>query len=123
YSPLNKDTNEIRVVKISPQVDPKFNVSCEFTIVSLDAKPVYRALSYTWGDPKDTLPITLNGHRFEVTRNLKRALQRLRTLGTEVSIWIDAICINQVDMDERMHQVQLMRVIYQNPEEVIVYLG
>ena len=89
----------------------------------MDSNPVYKALSYTWGDPQDTLPITLNGHRFKVTRNLKKALECLRSLNMQTPIWIDAICINQIDMDERMHQVQLMRYIYEKPIEVIVYLG
>lgn len=91
--------------------------------MSLDDKLSYKALSYTWGAANDTLPITLNGHRFEVTRNLKRALQRLRAFDAEMPIWIDAICINQVDIIERMHQVQLMRYIFESPVEVIVYLG
>ncbi|KAH7347015.1 heterokaryon incompatibility protein-domain-containing protein, partial [Pyrenochaeta sp. MPI-SDFR-AT-0127] len=91
--------------------------------MSLDDKFRYRALSYTWGTTNDTLPISLNGHRFEVTRNLKRALQRLRAFDAGTPIWIDAICINQIDMDERMHQVQLMRYIYESPVEVVCYLG
>jgi len=123
YTPLDRGRREIRVVRIAPGVDPSFDISCELAVVSLDSSPSYTALSYTWGNPKDTLPITLNGHRFDVTRNLKRALQRLRTIDTNTTYWIDAICINQVDMDERMHQVQLMRYIFESPKEVVVYLG
>ncbi|KAF2786516.1 HET-domain-containing protein, partial [Melanomma pulvis-pyrius CBS 109.77] len=123
-NPLSKPKREIRVVTISPQSSTSdFDISCAFTVVSLDTNPTYKALSYTWGDPQDTLPILVNGHRVNVTRNLKRALQRLRSLDTPTPIWIDAICINQVDMDERMHQVQLMRDIYEKPDEVVVYLG
>lgn len=123
YSPLNKGKREIRLVKLFPDHDPDYDIRCEISIVSLDTRPFYKALSYTWGNPNDTVPITLNGHRFVVTRNLKKALQRLRDLDTETPIWIDAICINQVDTAERMHQVELMRVIFENPNEVVVWLG
>jgi hypothetical protein len=123
YSPLDKAKREIRLVKLFPEPDPDYDIRCELSNVSLDTHPLYKALSYTWGKSNDTVPITLNGHRFAVTRNLKKALQRLRALDTDTPIWIDAICINQVNTDERMHQVELMRVIFENPKEVIVWLG
>ncbi|KAH7397136.1 heterokaryon incompatibility protein-domain-containing protein [Pyrenochaeta sp. MPI-SDFR-AT-0127] len=123
YKPLDTTKNEIRIVRILADADPDYDIGCELSVVSLDDRSLYRALSYTWGAANDTLPIRLNGHRFEVTRNLKRALQRLRAFDTEIPIWIDAICINQTDIIERMYQVQLMRYIFESPMEVIVYLG
>lgn len=38
-------------------------------------------------------------------------------------IWIDALCINQEDLDEKSHQVSLMRHIFARAEKVIVWLG
>lgn len=123
YSPLDRAKQEIRLVKLSSDIDPEYDVRCEVSAVSLNTRPVYLALSYTWGDPNDTVPITLNGQRLAITRNLKRALQRLRTINTKTLVWIDALCINQLDPAERMHQVEMMRVIFENPTEVIVWLG
>jgi hypothetical protein len=40
-----------------------------------------------------------------------------------VVFWVDAICINQADLDERAQQVKQMRDIYQSAEEVIIDLG
>ena len=37
--------------------------------------------------------------------------------------WIDALCINQTDNDEKGQQVRLMREIYASAESVIVWLG
>jgi hypothetical protein len=37
--------------------------------------------------------------------------------------WIDSICINLADKEERNQQVQLMSEIYRNAREVIVWLG
>ncbi|KAF1996615.1 hypothetical protein P154DRAFT_498258 [Amniculicola lignicola CBS 123094] len=123
YSPLDKANKQIRIVKISSKVDPDFDLRVDFSVVSLKANPVYTALSYTWGDGKDTILIKVNGYRLDVTRNLKRALERLRIFGSSTWFWIDAICINQMDIEERTNQVQLMREIYEKPQEVIVYLG
>ena len=37
--------------------------------------------------------------------------------------WIDSICIDQSNLQERAHQVQLMQLIYRQAEQVIVWLG
>lgn len=37
--------------------------------------------------------------------------------------WIDAICIDQTNVRERNHQVQMMRQIYSNAESVFAWLG
>jgi hypothetical protein len=123
YAPLDPARREIRLIKLHPDPDPHYDIQCEVFVVSLGTRPVYKALSYTWGDPGDTVPISLNGQRYAVTQNLKKALQRLRTLDTETPIWIDAICINQADTTERMQQVELMRVIFESTSEVFVWLG
>ena len=38
-------------------------------------------------------------------------------------IWIDAICINQADLEERSQQVKLMGVVYRMAKRVLVWLG
>lgn len=43
--------------------------------------------------------------------------------GAEKRIWIDAICINQDDVDEKSAQVSLMDVIYSRASFVIAWLG
>jgi hypothetical protein len=67
----------------------------------------YEALSYTWGDdsenPKEE--INLNGCSFSVTANLYAALQVLRKEDRERVIWVDAVCINQNDIEDKERQV------------------
>ncbi|KAF2817135.1 uncharacterized protein BDZ99DRAFT_357693, partial [Mytilinidion resinicola] len=92
YDSLAKDHNEIRLIKLSSSSDPNYDIGCELIVTSLDENPKYKALSYTWGNPNDTVPITLNDQRFDITRNLKKALQSLRTLDTDTPYWVDAIC-------------------------------
>jgi hypothetical protein len=38
-------------------------------------------------------------------------------------MWIDALCINQEDLDERSEQVNFMWDIYRGAEKVVVWLG
>ncbi|KAK3112237.1 hypothetical protein LTR53_011712 [Teratosphaeriaceae sp. CCFEE 6253] len=83
----------------------------------------YYCLSYCWGDTTErTVAILLDGDRFAVTKNLHKALQCIRKPNAEVRIWVDQICINQGDHDERAHQVSIMKHIF-NRTKVIVWLG
>jgi len=38
-------------------------------------------------------------------------------------LWIDALCINQRDIQERSHQVQHMATIYRSAKSVVIWLG
>lgn len=76
-----------------------------------------------WGDPKDTVPIILDGHVFNITTNLESALRHLRWEDTARTFWIDAICIDQRDIQERGHQVQCMGDFYRAAEQTTVWLG
>jgi len=38
-------------------------------------------------------------------------------------VWIDAICINQDDLDERSSQLQIMGDIYSQAQDVVIWLG
>ncbi|KAK7932155.1 hypothetical protein PG985_002867 [Apiospora marii] len=89
----------------------------------------YEALSWNWGtESKDCGIRVLYGHRREqrrlaVSRELALALKYLRHARTDRILWIDALCINQADHEERNHQVQMMSRIYNNAQQVCVWLG
>jgi hypothetical protein len=55
--------------------------------------------------------------------NLHLALIHHRHTRYERIFWVDALCINQDDFDERGHQVRGMSTIYANAQEVLVWLG
>lgn len=88
-------------------------ISCTLQTVSLLAKPAFLALSYTWGDPKIRKSITVDGKSSQITQNLWDALYHIRKDHEEVTIWVDALCINQTDFEEKNSQVPLMKHIYQ----------
>jgi len=123
YTPLDPLKSEIRLLKLSP--DALSIVSCRLSISSLLERPKYRALSYVWGDPKVTETILVNGQNFAATTNLASALRSARdhALDDTIILWADAICINQNDLDEKSHQVQLMGDIYRQASIVLSWLG
>ncbi|EUC46971.1 hypothetical protein COCMIDRAFT_45858, partial [Bipolaris oryzae ATCC 44560] len=121
---LDRSRREIRLLELLPKTQWPNNPqpACRIFHASLDQHPSYRALSYVWGDKSDTRHILVNGRTFEVTRNLFEALNSIVESESFV-IWIDAICINQADDEEKGWQVALMGDIYRQTSEVIAWLG
>lgn len=98
-------------------------IRCQIETYDAHSAPDYEALSYVWGDPSRELPMESDGKHLFITRTLDVALRRLRFPQEARMIWIDQICINQDDLDERAQQVQLMKSIYSNAKRVLVWLG
>ncbi|KAH6684026.1 heterokaryon incompatibility protein-domain-containing protein [Halenospora varia] len=126
-TPLNSKASEIRILELlpGPETGQIFGKLSRHHLDDSDqhVNAPYDALSYMWGTPKDAKTIHLNDNdSFKVTPNLSAALHALRLLDKPRAIWIDAICINQNDLQERSDQVQLMRKIYQQAATVYVWL-
>lgn len=83
----------------------------------------YEALSYTWGDLHKSHELEVNGKTLPITRNLHLALQHLQNPHEDRILWIDALCIDQENIEERGHQVRNMASIYENAIRVIIWLG
>ena len=90
--------------------------------MALFRAPPFVALSYCWGDLADTICITVNDLEVLVTVNLHAALRQLRAVGVKF-VWVDALCINQQDREERSIQIRRMSVIYKKAKQVTVWLG
>jgi hypothetical protein len=58
-----------------------------------------------------------------ITQNLDVALRNLRFQEKERAVYIDALCINQKDNDEKGKQVAIMGQIYRLSGQTIVWLG
>ena len=128
YDALDSSTNGIRLLSILPYEKPNDRetadtVRCKVFPVTFASIPKYEALSYTWGAEDATETIELNGQRFKVRTNLYDALHHLRHKTEERVIWVDAICINQKDNDERSCQVSIMPSIYSRAQKVLIWLG
>ena len=95
-----------------------------FVVSCVTGQPVwYTALSYVWGDSAFVMPMVCNGAPFRTTVNLDTALRHLRHTGKSIMLWVDQICINQKDLQEKTQQVLLMSKIYERAWNTVVWLG
>jgi hypothetical protein len=148
---LSKDIEEAgRQVKAR---ESYINIQCSLEIVDLTDAPAYDALSYTWGNPttvflqdgKDKLPdigdercipISCQARTILVTLSLYRALLNLLLADIQSTAlahisgkpkekytWIDALCIDQSNIEERNCQVPMMGKIYNQAQTVLAWLG
>ncbi|KIJ59472.1 hypothetical protein HYDPIDRAFT_43975 [Hydnomerulius pinastri MD-312] len=124
YTPLPSRAFRLLTIHPPSQSDPSL-ISCELSTHIISSAPPYAALSYTWGSYRNPIPIQLGHHLFPVRQNLHQALThiRLNAGGSPVTLWADAICINQDDLDERTDQVRQMHAIYKTAQDVLVWLG
>lgn len=119
-------------------------ISLRITQYAVHRRPAYAAISYTWGpNPKhirstntssssasSTTPsdpytrlIRVNGRPFRVRVNLWNLLYHLRQRGESRFLWVDALCIDQENLEERNFHVQRMSKIYENSQKTFVWLG
>ncbi|EME81980.1 uncharacterized protein MYCFIDRAFT_18253, partial [Pseudocercospora fijiensis CIRAD86] len=98
----------------SPHDEPK--IICSMTHKSLGERPLpaYETISYCWGNSLHRSEVIVNGHRVSVPASTAMAIRRMR---------IDALCINQRDVDERTVQVSLMGEIFRHSTGNLIYLG
>lgn len=91
--------------------------------------PDFFAISYVWGSLDDPGEVIVESapegaNKISTTRNLDAALRHFRLMTDDpVPIWIDAICIDQGNLEERSHQVAMMGSIYQIAYKTVVWLG
>ena len=85
--------------------------------------PPYEAVSYCWGTDRDTQHILCGGRPIGITQNLFLALRQFRQPTAARTLWVDAVCIDQENIDERGRQVQVMGEIYRRSRCTLVWLG
>lgn len=119
---MRSSDREIRLLDLLPgQVDHL--VRCTTRVVSLNEHPDFETVSYVWGDRAAEEAIDVSGTQVAVTRNLHAGLLRLRRSRTIRTLWIDQICINQWDLEEKAAQVALMRDIYKQCTRCVTWMG
>jgi Heterokaryon incompatibility protein (HET) len=135
YRTLQNLEKEIRLVVIEPagrseDARTVLRLSLRYTSLADPDHVPYNALSYCWGEDSDAGRIILtdceSGKQdieIYVRRNLVSALKRLRSVDRPRTLWVDLICINQADLQERAQQVGLMGEIFASAQSVRVWLG
>ncbi len=79
-----------RVLELDPRSKGE-KIQGRMHIVDWDNVPEYEAISYAWGDPKDTDLVYLDGKAVNVTKNLKVALEHFRYDDKTRFLWADAV--------------------------------
>ncbi|RMY79653.1 hypothetical protein D0864_09011 [Hortaea werneckii] len=120
YRPLDKESLEIRLLTIYPTTDPsEVPVKCSLSHANLgkEPKPTYETISYAWGTSKERKTIVVDDFSLEVPVSAERAIRRMRLRDQSRVLWIDAICVNQADTNEKNHQVGI------NTSQGLIWLG
>ena len=105
YPPLPTGSNRIRLLRLLPGSD-EAEVRCEifdYYLPNINASCPYEALSYVWGDASNRKQVFIGSENncLDVTFSLFTALQRFRDRQLPRILWVDALCINQDDLQER----------------------
>jgi hypothetical protein len=123
YKKLDSRSYEIRILNLEKGTDDG-RIHCTLEHTTLIEPGSYFALSYCWGDLTKTKQVIVDGNVVEVTENLAHVLRQVRSRKYRLKrVWVDAICINQDDKEERGLQVRNMQHIYSKAQYVISCLG
>lgn len=128
YIPLKP--GEIRLIALYPGSYDQ-TLHCKLIHRFQDGSLNYEALSYEWrvpDQPEDAPKIWISDHpefyvAVPVRSNLFAALREIRDRKFVRHLWIDAISINQDNVEERNEQVKIMNHIYRGASKVLVWVG
>jgi hypothetical protein len=124
YTSLESMQFGIRLLELAPGA---FEDTIRLRIIIIDlhdgGDPTYEALSYVWGVDFASTEVYMDDVSMKVTSNLDSALRHFRRRLFSRILWIDALSINQQDVQERNKQVRNMGLIYQQATSVLIWLG
>ncbi|KAG8165586.1 hypothetical protein KVR01_004138 [Diaporthe batatas] len=129
YTSLEKERKEVRLLRVSRlarSAPEEAGFVGQLVHAALEDNPTYVAVSYARDDPS-AVGHFVDSDGVETALGYNQAvLDIVSTLvppGDTLYLWIDAVCINQEDPDERASQVEIMGEIYSTAQQVIVFLG
>lgn len=129
YNPLESERH-IRLLKFHHGIGPRWKgwkrrgPLFSLVHVSLDEAPKFEAISYAWGSVMqvEKLPMA-HGDFIPITKSVFEAMPFLLDESITGFLWIDQVCINQDDPDEKGHQVALMSDVYRSATRTLIWLG
>ncbi|KAJ3472712.1 hypothetical protein NLG97_g10772 [Lecanicillium saksenae] len=131
YRHTKLESGYIRVLELQPAATADAGLVCRLRAQKIADAP-YEALSYVWGKPTvfyssiwcaDEDEASAGSGMLRIGANLARALLAYRRTDQTRQIWVDAICIQQDDLEERLSQVRMMGDIFRNATQVLCWLG
>lgn len=118
------DDKQLRLVRIHPG-PPDTAIICETGTFPLDEDVEYVAISYAWGSKQGKHEINVDGEVQLLSKNLWHFLRHARQIPEYFQgwLWVDALSIDQDNLQERANQVKIMATIFWGAQRVIVWLG
>lgn len=118
-------TSNASIEELDSQSTSPNQESYEIVITSLDnCEHIYQAISYVWDDSAQDHSIKINGkYSLPITKTLAVGLPQLAKICSTRFLWIDQICIDQSNNQERGRRVLIMGEIYRNAESVLIWTG
>lgn len=121
-------SSQIRLLNVEHTDASTSTIACTLGIADVSDLPEsdYATLSYCWGQAtadEDIHSIVVDNQPFWVRTNLFDFFRTIKDLDVHTPIYIDAICLNQLDNVERGEQVKLMSSVYSNANHTHVWLG
>lgn len=148
HEPLPDPAKYIRLLEVlDDNYSKTIKVRCRLTTWPIDSVPPYHAISYTWGDAGSNTTILMNDQPLRVRMNCEFALKQAYWYKRSYSylyrkwrsrcyeqnrgqwysksryIWLDAICIDQMNLGEKSKQVAMMGSIYKRASHVLACIG
>jgi hypothetical protein len=125
YKPIQSD--EVRLCRFVKETD---HIWAKLVTFSISQLPLYQTLSYGCSEDRreDCMNwhIKVDGRGLSVLGSLQPFFKALRDKDLLLDgtwWWIDSICINQADEEERNQQVKLMRRLYSDCSACVIWLG
>jgi hypothetical protein len=87
------------------------------------SNPEHYTVSFTWGDPSQLETVFVDGQSLVVSYNCFYTLGQLRLSNIKSPIWIDPVCTNQENNEEKGCRVRLMGSIHGRAEITMACLG
>ncbi|KAJ3567559.1 hypothetical protein NPX13_g6723 [Xylaria arbuscula] len=122
YHPLPKSGNYVRIMELQPGKSGDV-ISFSLYAMRLKDSPPFEGLSYEWKEKTGTVPVECHRERLLITPNCMAAFKRIRSNTEIMTLWVDAICINQEDNAERSEQVAMMARIFSRAKRVLMWIG
>ncbi|OAG04197.1 HET-domain-containing protein [Paraphaeosphaeria sporulosa] len=127
YAKIARKRGAIRILKLYPSNPQNPDVECELIESGTDGIEKYEALSWCWGkEQKENFINIRQKNKIYVKKvqpNLFEALKALRYRTKDRYLWVDAVCIDQENLEEKNHQVEMMFEIYGKASKVCIWLG
>ena len=129
HEPFEDSKSQIRLLRMLPISHS--NENClQYSISTYDFDRVgeFIAISYTWGDSKNKQAVHIDDKICSVRQNcyylLKHVYEHWKLGQIQADLlWIDSVCINQKDCEEKSIQVSFMGEICAKAAEVLACIG